>query len=755
VPRYFHLEAQEPLLFRVDRPHEAIAEIGRSEPVVSAGPAQAAAIGAAELRAVPICDVDLPHFSHISDDEEFRFQMGVLVLGHEKDRHSGGAAYRWGSRDLHQRKGVHLRLVNVGARRLLDTNQPSLGFPVCLVCGQSRSPFSSQTELSRFSQDHHERCGKPVESTGFYADVVADAFSLPSCRDRDEAYSILEAIRTGAAQILDMETEDLEILVIGRAGVDQVDALLYDPMPGGSGLLDQIRARFDEVVGAAREVVETCPSGCARGCIDCLYRFRNVFFHSHLDRKLAAEKLAEWGSELEFGHEIPPRMARDDRSGSGLPVNRAEQTLRAMLTNAGFPEGQWQRQIDLGRPLGTTTPDCYYRDDDPDEPGICIYLDGLSRHIHGNEATRRQDRQIREQLRADDYEVIEIAASDLYDRAKMARHFHKLGRLLLGRSEARRVRDNTEWFTSPDDIDGTGEGPGPKAEVLPFRAVDGAENERYRTCVPLLSLKAAAGGFGDTIQVEAEEWVEPHTSRTISEGMFVAQVVGKSMEPLISDGSYCLFKAPVVGSRTGRIVLVEHRDIDDPDNGGSYTVKKFDSTQVSGKDEGSERTGTIYLIPLNPDYEPIVLTDVAEDDVKVVAELVEVLRPNQPRGNGPFALTDLVDMASPRDEVAVKFAPENRVDGCSAEGLATFRVLKNTDPLPEKDAIVIVRHPRLRQGDKSVPIAAGKFSWNRQQNVEDEKEVVHVMLRSNGLPARVDIPADEWPNFRPLAVLKK
>lgn len=107
--------------------------------------------------------------------------------------------------------------------------------------------------------------------------------------------------------------------------------------------------------------------------------------------------------------------------------------------------------------------------------------------------------------------------------------------------------------------------------------------------------------------------------------MFVAQVVSHSMEPLAPDGAFCFFVAPVVGSRTGQILLVQHRDTADSETGGSFTVKQFDSSEVTGKDS-TERTGNIYLRPINPAYEPIVLT--GEEDICVIAELVEVLRPD-------------------------------------------------------------------------------------------------------------------------------
>ena len=91
------------------------------------------------------------------------------------------------------------------------------------------------------------------------------------------AYSVLEAMRFGAARVLDMHMDDLQILVIGHVGRDDVDAVLWDPMPGGSGLLDQLCERFAEIVSAALEVVENCPAVCGSSCIDCLQTFRNAY----------------------------------------------------------------------------------------------------------------------------------------------------------------------------------------------------------------------------------------------------------------------------------------------------------------------------------------------------------------------------------------------------------------------------------------------------------------------------------------------
>ena len=64
---------------------------------------------------VQVCDVDAPHQSYISDDEDYRFQLPVAVFGQDQGRHSGGSAYEWGKAALHLKHGLHMRLVNVGA----------------------------------------------------------------------------------------------------------------------------------------------------------------------------------------------------------------------------------------------------------------------------------------------------------------------------------------------------------------------------------------------------------------------------------------------------------------------------------------------------------------------------------------------------------------------------------------------------------------------------------------------------------------
>lgn len=155
------------------------------------------------------------------------------------------------------------------------------------------------------------------------------------------------------------------------------------------------------------------------------------------------------------------------------------------------------------------------------------------------------------------------------------------------------------------------------ADQLFERHVEAIPVERFRTHLPLYSLRAAAGKFGADEEVEEEDWVRAPEGLRLSEGMFVAHVEGQSMEPRIRDGSLNVFRAPVAGSRQGKIVLVELIGVHE-----RFTVKRYTSEKAQSA-SGDWQHQRIRLEPLNPEYEAF---DLSPDQVKyVVAEWVQTL----------------------------------------------------------------------------------------------------------------------------------
>ncbi|MBJ6727182.1 DNA/RNA helicase domain-containing protein [Geomesophilobacter sediminis] len=192
------------------------------------------------------------------------------------------------------------------------------------------------------------------------------------------------------------------------------------------------------------------------------------------------------------------------------------------------------------------------------------------------------------------------------------RHFAER---LQTRSTAETVTD-TSVMPAHEDI----------SAVLPFRRMEPEEARPYENCVPLYDLKIAAGGFSDEQQLDGCEWVElPEVFRP-QKGLFVAQVVGESMNRRIPNGAWCLFRIASAGSRNGKVVLASHREIADTDTGGHYTIKLYEST----KDSLADGTWRHTSIILRPDsylhgYEPIVLSEEQSEDLQVMGELVAVL----------------------------------------------------------------------------------------------------------------------------------
>ena len=159
-----------------------------------------------------------------------------------------------------------------------------------------------------------------------------------------------------------------------------------------------------------------------------------------------------------------------------------------------------------------------------------------------------------------------------------------------------------------------------RAALRFYRELVAATVRPYVTHLPRYSLAVAAGKFLENRDVEAEGWEEIPPGLHPAPAMFVARIVGRSMEPRIPDGSLCVFRAGVAGSREGRLVLVEYL------GGGTndrHTVKRYRSAKRLRAD-GTWEHRSIRLEPLNPEFEAWEL-DPEEDRFRIVAEFVQVL----------------------------------------------------------------------------------------------------------------------------------
>jgi type I restriction enzyme R subunit len=171
------------------------------------------------------------------------------------------------------------------------------------------------------------------------------------------------------------------------------------------------------------------------------------------------------------------------------------------------------------------------------------------------------------------------------------------------------------------------EGDWQKEKTLFFKDLilneDIKNNLKYVNFLPVYSLQAAATAFGNEEPVEVLGWKKIN-NKHLNKDMFIAQVVGKSMEPTIPDGSFCIFRFERGGSRNGLIVLVESHLVADPETNQKFTVKRYRS-EKEYIDADRWRHKLIILSPDNKAFKNIVIEGVSGDDFRVVAEFVEIL----------------------------------------------------------------------------------------------------------------------------------
>ncbi len=162
-----------------------------------------------------------------------------------------------------------------------------------------------------------------------------------------------------------------------------------------------------------------------------------------------------------------------------------------------------------------------------------------------------------------------------------------------------------------------------KLRILPFTDV-----KPFVNAVPIFDIYAAAGGFSESqIQTEYDnyKWVELPINISAREDYFVCQIIGESMNKKIKNGSWCLFKKDSGGSREGKIVLVEHYNIQDSDFGAGYTIKSYHSKKNITTDSWAHTS--IILKPLSFDsaYKDIVLDEDEISELKVIGEFITIL----------------------------------------------------------------------------------------------------------------------------------
>ncbi len=394
-----------------DSEHERIIDLSTDEMVGRRGD---------EFISYRMGGVELRQRRHIDDARERRVYGAHDIIGTFLGTHHGGEAGALGEIEWRLYRNADLRLVNLGPvsreREGLD-----IGFPLCTVCGAVRSPRAG-AEIARFEERHAESCRKDaVQWAALHVDFRSDLLELGPLPERADAVNLMEAALAGAREFLDMGESDLEGFVEERDD-GQAWVLIYDPMPGGSGFLQQVRERWEGVCAEARQIMTTCD--CEEACYACLLTFWNQRHHGVLNRHRAADLLKLYEQPMAFGHPIAPNPARAP-GGDGGEESIAEERFVRLLEGRNFPPPP-QKQHAVQLPDGTLT----LADFAWPEKRILVYIDGMT--WHGPSDVQRADRITRIKLRGADYKVVEMTAQELGDTTAINRVLEELA-IYLGR----------------------------------------------------------------------------------------------------------------------------------------------------------------------------------------------------------------------------------------------------------------------------------------------------------------------------------
>jgi SOS-response transcriptional repressor LexA len=151
-----------------------------------------------------------------------------------------------------------------------------------------------------------------------------------------------------------------------------------------------------------------------------------------------------------------------------------------------------------------------------------------------------------------------------------------------------------------------------------------AYQKELRNLIPLYDFCAAAGTFSE-MQSEKDFKLIEGPENSSGKDYFACKIIGESMNRVIPNGSICLFKVYTGGSRNGKIVLVENRNIQDPDFNSAFTVKTYSSEKSVSEDTWEHTSIVLRPNSYESSYQNIVITEENSAGMRVIGEFIRIL----------------------------------------------------------------------------------------------------------------------------------
>jgi DUF2075 family protein len=129
----------------------------------------------------------------------------------------------------------------------------------------------------------------------------------------------------------------------------------------------------------------------------------------------------------------------------------------------------------------------------------------------------------------------------------------------------------------------------------------------FENCVPLYSLKVAAGEFKFNESFPDEKFILVPEGVTITKDHFACKISGNSMNKIVQDGQIALFKKYNGGSRNGFMVIAEYYDHQDIDYGSCYTFKEYYSQKAISEEAWHHEKIILKPKSFDASYQDIII----------------------------------------------------------------------------------------------------------------------------------------------------
>ena len=145
-----------------------------------------------------------------------------------------------------------------------------------------------------------------------------------------------------------------------------------------------------------------------------------------------------------------------------------------------------------------------------------------------------------------------------------------------------------------------------------------------RNPIPLYNFYAAAGSFSE-LQSEKDFTLIEGPEDSSNNNYLACRIIGESMNRVIPNGSICLFKTYAGGSRNGKILLIENKDIQDPDFNSAFTIKTYSSEKIVTSENWEHTNIVLRPNSIDSSYQDIIINEENAAEMRVVGEFVKIL----------------------------------------------------------------------------------------------------------------------------------